>query len=106
VFQSYSPISKSVVSLCRYALAEDAAVVQICRNILEEDGENVHALSMALDMAAVGHAVQPPSESERDLQKGSEQALPLSVAEELCARLEKADPIRSRYWQFRRQQLV
>ncbi|GAQ79282.1 protein farnesyltransferase geranylgeranyltransferase type-1 subunit alpha [Klebsormidium nitens] len=87
------------------ALAEESPVVQVCQELLRDDGENVQALSWALDLAAAGHLV-PEALHEGEPSNDEGRGSPSSMLEQLCMRLETADPIRSRYWRFRSQQLV
>eukprot|EP00271_Cylindrocystis_brebissonii_P003433 TRINITY_DN14400_c0_g1_i1.p1 TRINITY_DN14400_c0_g1~~TRINITY_DN14400_c0_g1_i1.p1 ORF type:complete len:322 (+),score=49.93 TRINITY_DN14400_c0_g1_i1:1314-2279(+) len=84
-------------------MLREGHAADLCREVLAVDPDCVFALGLFLDLLVWG--LQPIS-SDRALLGAGEDSSKEEIGAAICGRLEyKLDPIRSRYWAFRRMSL-
>ena len=88
------------------SLVEDPQVVSVCLGVLTSKSNSVHALNMLLDLLC--HGLQP-SQELRDAvcALNPDSGGPDSdLASTICIILEREDPMRQNYWNWRRNNVI
>jgi len=80
------------------SMASNAAVLSLLRSMLRLHRDNVHALSLFLELVTYGLELESGDCAMLCLPQCSA----LKASQQLCDRLSELDPIRANYWAFRR----